>query len=333
MLCDYGCGQEARYQIGKKWCCSDHWTKCPSSRRMIGEISKRSHSDPEYKSRTREKTLEQFSRETEEEKFKRIAKIKESMNTDEFHERVSKIQKDQWSKNEAGRKIISEKMTLRLKDPEFRSYLSRKQTERFKDLEERKKLSRLFKRSIESIAKEIPEFLEVEELRYDPERIEDKIIQAHCKNKDCEFSKEKGGWFTPRNVRLTDRIFVFKKKFGNSFLFCSVKCKIESEVFNRRVDVETLDEFLRYRNRVDIYTLMSVEKYKDEIKNIELRGKKNGYDLDHKYSVYEGFINNVDPKIVGHFKNLEVIPSKDNVKKFKKCSISLEILLNLIKEV
>ena len=334
MLCEYGCGQEAKYELGnKKQCCSDHWTKCPISRKMIGEVSKKSHSDPEYRNRTRKKTLEQFSKETEQEKLKRITKIKESMHTDEFHNRTSKIQKEQWEKNIAGRKSISDKAILRLKNPEFRNLLSRKQIERFKDPEERRKLSILFKRTIESIAEEIPEFLEVEELRYDPEKLEDKIIQAHCKNKGCEFSKERSGWFAPRNARLNDRIFVFKKKYGNSFLFCSEKCKLESEVFNRKVDVETLDKFLRYRKLVDAYTCASLNDHAHKIKNIELRGRRCGYDLDHKYSVYEGFINNIHPKVVGDFRNLEVISIKDNTSKNKKCSISLEYLLNLIKEV
>jgi hypothetical protein len=29
ILCDYGCGQEARYQFKNgKWCCSSHANKC-----------------------------------------------------------------------------------------------------------------------------------------------------------------------------------------------------------------------------------------------------------------------------------------------------------------
>ena len=43
-LCSYGCGQEAKYQIGKKkrWCCSEYWQSCPRMRKknsvsLLGE--------------------------------------------------------------------------------------------------------------------------------------------------------------------------------------------------------------------------------------------------------------------------------------------------------
>jgi len=31
-LCSYGCGQEATNHLkNNKWCCSDHYSKCPES--------------------------------------------------------------------------------------------------------------------------------------------------------------------------------------------------------------------------------------------------------------------------------------------------------------
>ena len=35
-LCDYGCGQSAKYYFKRvdKWCCSDHYTKCPKQKTM-----------------------------------------------------------------------------------------------------------------------------------------------------------------------------------------------------------------------------------------------------------------------------------------------------------
>jgi len=36
MLCDYGCGQEAKHQLGNgKWCCSENWRKCPQSKMKL----------------------------------------------------------------------------------------------------------------------------------------------------------------------------------------------------------------------------------------------------------------------------------------------------------
>jgi len=41
MLCDYGCGQEAKHQFKNgKWCCSNHYSKCPKIRDNISNKMK-----------------------------------------------------------------------------------------------------------------------------------------------------------------------------------------------------------------------------------------------------------------------------------------------------
>jgi len=41
MICEYGCGKEAKYQFdNKKWCCSDSFNKCPASRKKNSETQK-----------------------------------------------------------------------------------------------------------------------------------------------------------------------------------------------------------------------------------------------------------------------------------------------------
>ena len=51
--------------------------------------------------------------------------------------------------------------------------------------------------------------------------------------------------------------------------------------------------------------------------NNELRGRK-GYHLDHIYSIKLGFINKIDPAIIGNVNNLRFIPYKQNLKKSSK---------------
>lgn len=42
-LCDYGCGQEAHFQLKNgKWCCSKHWNSCPQLRKKNSEGCKKS---------------------------------------------------------------------------------------------------------------------------------------------------------------------------------------------------------------------------------------------------------------------------------------------------
>lgn len=63
----------------------------------------------------------------------------------------------------------------------------------------------------------------------------------------------------------------------------------------------------------------------NSIKNIELRSKF--YHLDHKVSIFEGYSNNIEPKIIGSVYNLEIISAKANCGKGKRCSQTIEHLL------
>lgn len=66
------------------------------------------------------------------------------------------------------------------------------------------------------------------------------------------------------------------------------------------------------------------------LENIELRagyGKsENPFQLDHKFSIVQGFLNNIPPFIIGHISNLEMLPSRLNNSKGSNCSISMEDL-------
>ena len=66
--------------------------------------------------------------------------------------------------------------------------------------------------------------------------------------------------------------------------------------------------------------------------NIDKRSRgNNGYHLDHKFSIIEGFNQNVNPKIIGNIVNLECIPKKQNMSKGANCSITLDELLTAFK--
>lgn len=50
------------------------------------------------------------------------------------------------------------------------------------------------------------------------------------------------------------------------------------------------------------------------LENHNKRGR-NKYHLDHIISIRTGFMNRIDPEIIGDIKNLRFIPSKENIKK------------------
>lgn len=93
--------------------------------------------------------------------------------------------------------------------------------------------------------------------------------------------------------------------------------------------VKNKNGWKRYKFLVWYYTELSYRNYKDLI-NPDNYKRGSNYHLDHKYSLYEGFKNNVSPKIIGGYKNLEVIESSINLSKGKKCSIELSDISEII---
>ena len=57
-------------------------------------------------------------------------------------------------------------------------------------------------------------------------------------------------------------------------------------------------------------------------------GVEGNYHLDHKYSILEGYKNNISPEVIGNIKNLKFIPWEENIKKRTKNSITINELIN-----
>lgn len=68
-------------------------------------------------------------------------------------------------------------------------------------------------------------------------------------------------------------------------------------------------------------------KHKKIINPGNLQRGKNKYHIDHKFSVLEGFKNNILPSIISHPFNLCMMYYKDNLSKDYKCSITKKELL------
>ena len=59
----------------------------------------------------------------------------------------------------------------------------------------------------------------------------------------------------------------------------------------------------------------------------------NGVSRDHMFSIKEGFLQNIDPKIISHPANCQLLRHEDNFhKKGCKCSITLEELQKRIND-
>lgn len=124
------------------------------------------------------------------------------------------------------------------------------------------------------------------------------------------------------------------KLFLKNKFFCSINCKREYERNN-------MNSLIRYR--MDCKFNFNLADYNEEFdfKLVEEYGwyspsnKKNnlgGVSRDHMFSIREGFDLKIDPKIISHPANCELLIHSKNISKNKKSSISLEDLLTKIEE-
>lgn len=89
-------------------------------------------------------------------------------------------------------------------------------------------------------------------------------------------------------------------------------------VWNKLPDNEKT-KYKEYRYLVDKLSEINYVKYYDII-NPEHKprtkcGVDGGYQLDHIYPVYEGYINNISPEELAKVENLRVIPWEENQRK------------------
>lgn len=143
--------------------------------------------------------------------------------------------------------------------------------------------------------------------------------------------KERGGHLGTNNPmsgkkHSPESIEKLKKKAKDRDPLCYVKCtetKIERGI---AIPKDQKTDYELYEEAVDTITLRSwLKHYWDINPNNLTRGSE--YELDHKYSKAQGWINKIPPEIIGHYCNLELLPKNKNRSKRTKCSITLEELI------
>lgn len=82
-----------------------------------------------------------------------------------------------------------------------------------------------------------------------------------------------------------------------------------------------------YIKEIRKVTNFNYRNYKDIINPLNLAlSHTNGYHLDHIFSKRSGFEFNVLPAIIGHWTNLRILPSLENITKNLRCDKTLEQL-------
>jgi hypothetical protein len=99
---------------------------------------------------------------------------------------------------------------------------------------------------------------------------------------------------------------------------------------------EQLECYHFYKLQVRRLTKESYRLFKKAINPYNLKRAKGSnnedYQLDHKFSIKDGFINKINPEIISSPINLRMVKSIENNKKAGKSSITIEELLDLYQE-
>jgi hypothetical protein len=103
--------------------------------------------------------------------------------------------------------------------------------------------------------------------------------------------------------------------------------------FGRCALLAGMPEFERYRRKVmKITNQQSLKTLQNYDKRAAYGKSDDPHQLDHRFSIIQGFLQQVSPEIIGHIANLEMLPSRQNNSKGSNCSITLEALLIAVAE-
>lgn len=118
-----------------------------------------------------------------------------------------------------------------------------------------------------------------------------------------------------------------RKKLGDKgFEERILKARQTFEKNGHWIPLKDMSDYSLYRRAVWYYTnVNSLHEMKHHDKR-GLAGVYGAYQLDHKYSIQQGYINGISPELIGSAKNLEFIPWEENAKKQSACSIEIEEL-------
>ena len=168
---------------------------------------------------------------------------------------------------------------------------------------------------------------------------ESKLKQSNSIKKLIREGKAPGYLAKHKNAKLVEDSYKYcincnKKIYGKHKIFCSKECRhnYRTKDYTNYQKYHLASQFTFSLNDYPLeFEFSLVEKYgwykaKNHGNNL------NGVSRDHMFSIKEGFLQNIDSKIISHPANCKLMRHNDNVSKYKKCSLTLVELINKIEE-
>jgi len=135
-------------------------------------------------------------------------------------------------------------------------------------------------------------------------------------------------YFNSDDYKIKSKTTSLKKYNSEYYLSSELRKQREIESSHWISDEDRTEYELYCLNVWRITNKQDLESLKDFDKRGRIDLNPDAYHIDHKFSIREGFEENIPPEIIGSLKNLEMIPGRKNCSKNSKCSITKEELLN-----
>lgn len=132
--------------------------------------------------------------------------------------------------------------------------------------------------------------------------------------------------YKERSMSKGKKSTYFIEKYGEEYWQNLYTIKLKTLGYSE--NFETLTGFDIYRKRVHrLSNQQPIYKLKNASKRGHLKNTVEAYNLDHKYSIYQCYVDSIPEHIASHITNLEFIPMQDNINKGVNCSITKQELL------
>ncbi len=146
--------------------------------------------------------------------------------------------------------------------------------------------------------------------------------------------------FILSKISITNKLSAIKGYVnGIHDFYCSDECKLSCNLYGKsyhtlqkRIDIINgkwdNDLYKLYRSEVQKVTYHQYKHNQEIVNPNNYKKGNNEYHIDHLYSVYKGFKNNIPPYIIGSYHNIRLVTREENLSKGCKCSITKEELHN-----
>lgn len=152
----------------------------------------------------------------------------------------------------------------------------------------------------------------------------------HTNSKKVESCLKKHGveYVTQTDFYKERRKKTLNEKYGSENYNNPNKTKETRINNNTQINDDVINNFIEYKKVVVNRTITIYRNNIELINPNSLKRGKKDYHIDHRFSIKQGFLNNIPIEVITHPINLEMIHYMDNLEKQDNCSVSLNDLLD-----